>query len=1072
MAIALASELTAVLVVHELNLGTSWLEAVVDGVMLCALLFPAFYLVVVRPMVEYLAERERAEAELIEREERFRSTFEQAAVGVTHVAPDGSWLRVNQKFCDMLGFTHDELLRRSFRDITYPDDLPLDVEIMHRLFAGELRAHSREKRYVKKDGSIVWVNRTASVAHTAAGDPAYIISILEDITDRKIAEVALRESEEHIRELVGSAPEAVVSMDAEGRVMDWNPEAERMFGWKADDARGRFVADLIVPPSAREPHRQGLKRFLETGEGPVLGTSINIEAARADGTEFPVELSISTMTRGEKHLFVAFIRDQTERRRLEDEMNQFFDLVPDLVCIVSPDGMLKKVNGAWESTLGYTKEELLARPFAEFIHPGDVDATSAAVARQVAGGSTADFANRYRCKDGSYRWLDWRATLAVDGLLFAAARDITERRKTQAALRESEGRFQRLVENATDLIYRYELGPNRGFSFVSPAATAMTGYSPDDHYGDPDLGFKLIHPDDRALLEAFSAGDIQPGQSTTMRWIRKDGELVWTEQRNVPIFDSAGNVVAIEGIARDVTERKRDEDALRESEMKYRSLVETAQELVWKCDDQARFTYLSPAWEKTHGYKVEEMLGKSFGDFERPEVWARDMLEFGRCMAGGSVKEHETTHIARDGTELTLLFNAVPLRNASGEIVGTQGTATDITERKRLAAEREHIDAQLRQAQKLEAVGQLAAGVAHDFNNKLGVILLAADMAMSSLDPSNDARADIEEIRAAALRSADLTRQLLGFARMQPISPRSLDLNDTVASMLGMLRRLAGEGVDLVWAPEPNPCWVNVDPGQVDQVLVNLAVNARDAVLGSGTIAIATKSVSLDEAFCATHPGATPGHYVVLEVTDNGHGMDQETMARIFEPFFTTKPQGKGTGLGLATVYGIAHQNHGFVDVESEPELGTAIRFFLPAEAERPANEDARILETTPVDLGTVLLVEDEPALFRLTTKMLERLGATVLATQNPIDAIRLATEHASGIDLLVTDVVMPGMNGVQLVEQLRKLRPGLRCLFVSGYPASVLADAGVLGEGVDLLPKPYSEESFRRKLREVLGRQ
>jgi PAS domain S-box-containing protein len=391
--------------------------------------------------------------------------------------------------------------------------------------------------------------------------------------------------------------------------------------------------------------------------------------------------------------------------------------------------------------------------------------------------------------------------------------------------------------------------------------------------------------------------------------------------------------------------------------------------------------------------------------------------------------------------------------------------------RKQAEEEQIKLQSQLVQAQKMESVGRLAGGVAHDFNNMLAVILGYTEIAMDQVNTAQPLFAALREIRKAAERSADLTRQLLAFARKQTIAPRVLDLNETVDGMLKMLRRLIGEDIDLVWKPGRNLGPVKVDPSQIDQLLANLCVNARDAILGVGRVTIETDAAAFDEAYCADHAGFVPGEYVLLAVSDNGCGMDQETLGHLFEPFFTTKSVGKGTGLGLATVYGMVQQNNGFVNVYSEPGQGTTFRVYLP----RHSAKTAPLSEKAPgrsAERGheTILLVEDEPAILKMATMMLDRLGYTVVGAKTPGEAVRLAEAHAGGIHLLVTDVVMPEMNGRDLAKHLLSLHPNLKCLFMSGYTADVIANQGVLAAGVQFIQKPFSLKDLAAKLRQVLG--
>ena len=377
------------------------------------------------------------------------------------------------------------------------------------------------------------------------------------------------------------------------------------------------------------------------------------------------------------------------------------------------------------------------------------------------------------------------------------------------------------------------------------------------------------------------------------------------------------------------------------------------------------------------------------------------------------------------------------------------------------------------QAQKMEAVGRLAGGVAHDFNNMLTLIIGHIGLALMQVAPSDPLHAQLQDVDKAARRSANLTRQLLAFARKQTIAPRVLDLNDTVSGMLKMLRRLIGEDIDLAWMPGAELWPIKIDPGQIDQVLANLCVNARDAISGVGKVTIETGNMAFDEAYCAGQPDFVPGEYVMLGVSDDGCGMDEETRAHLFEPFFTTKGIGQGTGLGLATVYGIVRQNEGFINVYSEPGQGTTFKIYFPGHS--TASADTRVesaAETTPEGTETVLMVEDEKAILKLGKMILEKLGYTVLLANTPQEAIRLVEEHAGDIHLLITDVVMPEMNGRDLAEGLVSIKPGLKCLYMSGYTPNVITHRGVLEEGVHFIQKPFSMKDLAVSVREALDRE
>jgi len=495
------------------------------------------------------------------------------------------------------------------------------------------------------------------------------------------------------------------------------------------------------------------------------------------------------------------------------------------------------------------------------------------------------------------------------------------------------------------------------------------------------------------------------------------------------------------------------------------SVVENMPNLVFVKDAETlRYVKFNQAGEKLLGISRELLLGKTDHDLfpkGKADAYAatdRRVLEEDRMVV---VPEETVTTLT--GEERTLLTKKIPIRDETGKQAFLMGISEDVTERNRL-------EEQLRQAQKMESIGRLAGGVAHDFNNMLGIILGHSELALSGLEPSDPLRENLQEIRKAAERSADLTRQLLAFARKQIVAPRVIDLNDTLEGMLKMLRALIGEHIALSWLPGADLWPVRIDPSQVDQILANLCVNARDAVGDAGTIVIETKNATFDERYCAYNPDFLPGDFVMLSVSDNGVGMDKETAGRIFEPFFTTKEPGKGTGLGLSTVYGIVKQNDGFINVYSEPGVGTIFKVFLPRQA--PGTERERqTARAIPGAKGgeTILLVEDVPDILAMTNQMLERFGYRVIAVSTPEAAVRAAREHGEKIHLLISDVVMPGMNGRALADAVSSIRPGIRRLFMSGYTDDVIAHHGVLEGNDHFIQKPFSMQSFATKVRAAL---
>jgi len=522
-------------------------------------------------------------------------------------------------------------------------------------------------------------------------------------------------------------------------------------------------------------------------------------------------------------------------------------------------------------------------------------------------------------------------------------------------------------------------------------------------------------------------------------------------------------------LEQDVAARQMAEAALRESEARFRSLVEAAPEGIF-VQSQGRFVYVNPAMLRLFGAsRVEDLLGMEIMERIAPECReaVRERIQLQR-ETGKPAPLMDQEYLRLDGSQVPVETTAVPVRyqGRDAHLVFVR----DITERKQTEREKAKLEAQLAQAQKMESVGRLAGGVAHDFNNLLTVINLYSDMALRSLEPDNPLRQDLEEIRRAGDRAAQLTRQLLIFSRRQPLEMRTLNLNEVLQGLAKMLPRLLGEDILLQMKLAPDLGYIHADPGQIEQVVVNLAVNARDAMSEGGQLTLETVNTTLDKLFLRLHSGVEEGEYIMLAVSDTGVGMTEEVKAHLFEPFFTTKGPGKGTGLGLATVYGIVKQHRGHIWVYSEPGLGSTFKVYLPRVEAGPA-ATSRSEEATALPRGseTVLVVEDEPAVRSVAVRVLSGLGYQVLEASSGLDALQVAATWGQMIHLLLTDVIMPEMNGKALAEQLTALYPALKVLFISGYTDETISRRGVLEEGVAFLQKPFTPSRLAHKVREVL---
>jgi PAS domain S-box-containing protein len=625
------------------------------------------------------------------------------------------------------------------------------------------------------------------------------------------------------------------------------------------------------------------------------------------------------------------------------------------------------------------------------------------------------------------------------------------------ALQDSEKRYRRLFESAHDgiLILAADTGEVLD---VNPFLTRLLGYSWADLRGKHlwDIGAFRDISSSKEAFRALQENDYIRYEDLPLE--TADGRLVDVEfVSNVYLED---HVWVIQCNIRDISERKRG-DAERE---RLRLAIEQVGEMIVITDPTGTIDYVNPAFERVTGYSRGEVIGRNprmLKSGQQDDAFYRQLWS---TIAAGGTFSGRLVNRRKDGKLFTEEATISPVRDSAGRIVNYVAVKRDITEHLRLAS-------QVQQAQKMESVGRLAGGVAHDFRNMLTVIIGYAQLALDKVDPSLPLHDDLKEILGAANRSSAITRQLLAFARKETISPRLLDVNATVEGMLRMLRSLIGEDIELAWKPGVEVWPVRMDPAQIDQILTNLCVNARDAMVRVGRLTIETGVATFDADWCDGHTGHVAGEFTVLTVTDDGGGMDLDTMDRIFEPFFTTKNVSEGTGLGLATVFGIVKQNDGFIDVSSELGDGTTFRIYLPRHAGESARVAPAVVSPVPRGLGqTVLLVEDEPAILRMGQAMLERLGYKVLAAVAPAEALRIVEAHGGDIDLVVTDVVMAGMNGRDLADRVRTLCPDIRILFISGYTADVIAHRGVLEEGVNFLQKPFSMEDLGARVREVLG--
>ncbi len=925
------------------------------------------------------------------------------------------------------------------------------------------------------------------------------------------SEAALRANIERQSITLKAIGDAVISTDTRGRVELMNPVAESLTGWTEEEALGRPLEEVfnIINEETREKVENPVVMVLR--EGTVVGLANHTLLISRDGREIPIADSGAPIRNPEGEItgVVLVFRDQSSERLvrkmadlrlrlfkyaakhgLDDLLTRTLDEAAELVN--SPIGFYHFVDSDQNNLTIQQWSTSTLRDFCQATGKGHhLPVDQAGVWADCIRQKRPLIYNDYPSLSGIKGLPEGHApvkrilevpviredrVVAILGVgnkpeeyterdleMVSYLADVTWEIVQQKRVEEALRLTQFAIDNTIDAAYW--MGPDGRFFYVNDAACKALGYS-------------------REELLTMSVHDISPGctdEFWTKHWkeLRKRKSFVFEavhRRRNGSVFPveiSANHIQFGErefncAFARNISDRKKTEERL---ERFGRIFEESLNEIYLFNAETLKFVQVNRAAQQNLGYTMEELRDMTPLDL-KPEFTPESFATLVEPLRKGEKKKivFETVHKRKDSSLYTVEVH-LQLLKAGPETLFV-AIILDITRKMQAEEERKRLEEQLFQIQKLESIGRLAGGVAHDFNNILSAIIGNAELAMMKLEKDDPLYERIQQILHAANRSKDITQQLLAFARKQTISPRVIDMNETVEGMLKMLRRLIGEDIELLWKPGHSVWPVNTDPSQIDQILANLILNASDAISGPGSITIETGNVTFDDTYAKEHAGSRPGDFVMLAVSDNGCGMDQETLACIFEPFFTTKERGKGTGLGLATVYGIVRQNNGFVNAYSEPEQGTTIKIYLPrhtGESAERETESSLSIEIPKSNGEVVLLVEDDEVTMDVARMMLNELGYRVISAGTPADALRLANEHDDELHLLLTDVIMPGMNGRELSRELQSLYPDLKVLFMSGYTDNVIAHQGVLEAGVHFLQKPFNLQTLAFRLREVL---
>jgi PAS domain S-box-containing protein len=924
-------------------------------------------------------------------------------------------------------------------------------------------------------------------------------------------ERALREAEEQYRSIVEQAIPAIFRSTPEGRYLSGNPALARLCGYETVDELIASVRDIATQEYV-DPQKRALYMELMERYGEVR--NFEYEMRRRDGSHIWVSES-SRAVRGPDGAIAYYegsAEDITERQRAETERHAISEIIAGVSSTGNLDELLKLIHQSIRQVL-YAENCFIALHNNEtglFHFPFFVDRYDQPPPPQKLGRTCTEYVFRTgRPMSISQREFDrlaasgevelvgtpspsWlgvplRTPTETIGVLVVqhytddhaySSRDLEflgsvggqialaiQRKQAEDALRESERRFRALIDNSADAVILFDR--TGALTYCSPAATRMLGFPIEELLGQTALDF--VHPEDLEHVSALlDDSRSKPGEPLMGRArVRAKGGEWRLLEGVVTNFLTDPAIRAFVANYRDITEHQRAHEALLAAEGKFRTLVEQLPAITYVAEPgpEGAWEYVSPQIETLLGFSPQEWMALASTWWNRVHPDDRERVaEAERIFEQtGKPLRLEYRMVARDGRVLWFRDEAVLLRRGNPGPPLMQGVLYDITDQRRL-------EDQLRQAQKMEAVGRLAGGVAHDFNNLLMVIQGHTGLLSERLAEGSAERRSVEQIQKSAERAASLTRQLLAFSRLQVMQPKVLDLNVVVADMGKMLRRLIGEHIELILRSDQNLGRVKADPGQIEQVLLNLVVNARDAMPGGGKLLVETANLTLDAASAHRMPSLRPGSYVVLSVSDTGVGMDAETQSHIFEPFFTTKDQGKGTGLGLATVYGIVQQSGGHVTVYSQPAQGSTFRVYLPCVEEPPdRGSGIRPRPAMPKGSETILLAEDETEVRELVREALRRGGYAVLEARDGAEALRLAENYGGAIHLLITDVVMPNLGGHELATRLASSRPGLKVIYMSGYSEFIAAGHGGVSPFAYFLQKPFALELLGRKVREVL---
>ncbi len=1020
-----------------------------------------------------ITERKRAEDEFRKSEEKYRRIVDTANEGIWMMDKNYCTTYVNEKMAAILGYTVDELTGKDIKPYIFPDDWPDQEKVLKRREQGKRDQY--ERRFLHKDASVLWLLVSANPLKDENGEFAGSFAMFTDITDRKKAEDELRNKKIELEEILRALPDALIYADVNRRIVKVNPAFEKMFGYRPEEVLGQKTK--IIYAHSDEFKDQGKIRYNVKARG--LYTPYEINYKRKDGRIFPSE-TVGTPVfgaDGKPSGFIGLVREITERKiaekKLRDQANELQWLFKSMInafvlfeSVFDEQGKFISyrfiyINDAYERVTGVKNDAVSGKTVHE-VWPdteqswienyGEVAVTGISKTFDMYHSPTKKL---YHCN--VYRPWDSEDRFCV---IFE---DITEKEKAEIALVQSENKFRDLFNEAP--VGYHEIDADGRIRQINKTGLEMLGYESDEMVGNFICNF-FADKTCRMSIEHKLKGQLETGSGYERLFVRKDGSTLSVLVEDRLLEDSNGKIIGMRETIQDISELKKMQHELQSHLKFFEILIDTMPNPVFYKDTEGRYQGGNQAFaSEILGMKKEDIIGKTVADLTDAiphELAANYHRKDMELIKNPGKQFYEAKVRCADGKQRDFIFNKATYNDLRGNVAGMIGVMVDISQQKKLEQE-------LRHSMKMEAIGRLAGGIAHDFNNLLTAILGNAEFAMYRLSQNNPMREDLNEILTAGNRAATLTQQLLAFSRKQPLKRKVTNLNHVVMNIKKMLQRIIGEDIDLVTELDANMGSCYVDPSQVEQVIMNLAVNARDAMPDGGKLFIRTENVEIENS---DSKSSENGKAVCLVVQDSGSGIDGEILERIFDPFFTTKGVGGGTGLGLSVVHGIVEQHEGWLKVDSEIGDGTTFRVFFPGISDIAEVEKVEAIPIKPFqgNKERILLVEDEKDVRNFISKILTYHNYTVFSEDNAAKALSTFDKEDGQFDLLLSDVVLPDKSGHDLAKQLMKKKPGLRILLSSGYMDEKVGWEGIQAHEIPFLQKPYDLRELLEAIQKALS--